>query len=445
MRFPSMVRRLRNTQGGTRSTRSTPYNTPYPYVPVPPVDPPPPDTRPPKLYILVSPGVAYGPFEVVFAWSEPVTGFEKDKIRIEGIPRKVNSFEEDENQPGKRYIMNVTPTRIQGGDIRFIVRANQVQDAAGNWNNEEEEATVTVAPDTYTFTHLPAGTPQPTYPYPRGMAVDRIPADQDPPTPPDYAVVVEPPVPIPDVPALQVQGERELSDFEKAVAKVVFKGSPSFTDDVYEDELKIKHDFGTPGDGAGSYANGLITMKNIKFPLTPALTASSNVDDFDSSELNSVGMLQYISTLAHEMAHWWQDNQNRHDHKWNMDGRRERLDEYRFNEAQLAAHKFVDKEAHASAVATAAVIEWQLKHRPAGQLINLTHYLQRGADEDVGTVERYMKIRGMDWQGRFGRHTTSPPIGNWMTRAEAETLLADFNTVLTEVRTAEPLPEPDEE
>ena len=145
------------------------------------------------------------------------------------------------------------------------------------------------------------------------------------------------------------------------------------------------------------------------------------------------------------MAHWWQDNQNRHDFKWNMDGRREGEDEYRFNEAQLAAHKFVDKEAHASAVATAAVIEWQLKHRPAGQLINLTSKVQRYKREIVGSVERYMKIRGMDWQSTTARVTTSPPVGNWITRAEAETLLADFNTVLTEVRTAEPLPEPDEE
>ncbi len=43
MRFPSMVRRLRNTQAGMRSTRSTPYT---PYMPEPPVDPPPVDPPP---------------------------------------------------------------------------------------------------------------------------------------------------------------------------------------------------------------------------------------------------------------------------------------------------------------------------------------------------------------------------------------------------------------
>ncbi len=43
MRFPSMLRRLRNTRGGTRSTRSTPYT---PYMPEPPVDPPPVDPPP---------------------------------------------------------------------------------------------------------------------------------------------------------------------------------------------------------------------------------------------------------------------------------------------------------------------------------------------------------------------------------------------------------------
>jgi hypothetical protein len=380
----------------------------------------------------------------VFAWSEPVTGFEEDKIRIEGISQKVNSFEEDENQPGKRYVMNVTPTHIQGGNIRFIVRASQVQDAAGNWNNEEEEATVSVAPDTYTFTNLPPGTPTPTYPPPIGVGVDRFPTDQDPPPPPDYAVLVDQPVP--STPALQVQAERELSDFEKAVAKVVFKTSESFTDDVYENELKIKYKFGTPGGHGGTYSNGLITFFNIKFPLTPNLTASSNVDDFSKAELVSPGMLQYISTLSHEMAHWWQDDQNRQDHKWPAGGFLSYEQNYEFNEAQLQAHKFVDKEAHASAVATAAVIAWQLEHRPAGQLINITSSLNRGGDESVGKVERYMKIRGMEYQNTgFGRHSYSPPVGNWITRADAQMLLADFNTVLTEVRTAEPLPEPDEE
>ena len=44
-------------------------------------------------------------------------------------------------------------------------------------------------------------------------------------------------------------------------------------------------------------------------------------------------------------------------------------DRYQFTEAQLTQNLFVDKEAHASAVATAAVIEWQLTHRPEGQLI----------------------------------------------------------------------------
>ena len=52
MKLASMLRRLRNTQGGTRSTRSTPY-TPYnPYMPEPPTDPCAPlpgETEPPWL------------------------------------------------------------------------------------------------------------------------------------------------------------------------------------------------------------------------------------------------------------------------------------------------------------------------------------------------------------------------------------------------------------
>ena len=50
MRFPSMVRRLRNTQGGTRSTAAspTPYtDTPYPYSPETPT------VQPNKLKIVL--------------------------------------------------------------------------------------------------------------------------------------------------------------------------------------------------------------------------------------------------------------------------------------------------------------------------------------------------------------------------------------------------------
>ena len=444
MKFASMLRRLRNTQGGMGSTAGS-GSMPYPYVPVPPPDPEPPDTRNPTVTILVSPSVPYREFDVVFFWSEIVIGFTQSDVRIEGIPHtKVVAWEEDENQPGRRFILTVRPGDIYGGDIKFIVPAGTAQDETGNWN-EEAEKTTTVRPDTYTFTHLPPGTPQPTYPYPRGMAVERIPADQDPPAPPDYAVVIDSSVPFPTTPALAIQGKRRYSDFEKEIAKVVFKESPSFSEDLFNNKLRIQYELGEVSENKATHFDGLIKVYTANFTLAPAIDGSTNIDSLDVSELNSPGMLQLIWTLAHEMAHWWQDDQNRHDRNWNVDGRREREDEYRFNEAQLVAHKFVGQEAHASAVATAAVIEWQLKHRPAGQLINLTSKVQRYKREIVGSVERYMKIRGMDWQSTTARVTTSPPVGNWITRAEAETLLADFNTVLTEVRTAEPLPEPDEE
>ncbi len=441
MKFPSLLRRLRNTQRGMGSTaKSAP--TPYPYTPVPPPVPEP-DTRSPTVTILVSPSVPYREFDVVFFWSEIVIGFTQSDVRIEGITHTEVAWEEDESQPGRRFILTVRPRDTHGGDIKFIVPAGKAQDEAGNWN-EKAEKTTTVQHDTYIFTHLPAGTPQPTYPYPRGMPVDRIPADQDPPTPPDYAVVVVPQPPFPTTPALQIQGKREFSGLEKEIAKVVFENSPSFSGELFRDKLRIQYKLGTADGNRGGHLKGLITVYNVKFTLAPAIDGSTNINSLEVSELNSPGMLQLVWTLAHEMAHWWQYNQNRHDFKWNRDGVRVEEDQYQFNEAQLAAHKFVDKEAHASAVATAAVIEWQLKHRPAGQLINLTHDLQRGRDEGVGSVERYMKIRGMDWQADFGRHTTSPPIGNWMTRAEAKTLLADFNTVLKEVRTVQPLPRPSE-
>ena len=72
MKFPSMLRRLRNTQAGMRSTRSSP-STPYPYRPIPPPPPPVVDTSRPLTTIHVPPqaDVTRGePFDITVEFSE---------------------------------------------------------------------------------------------------------------------------------------------------------------------------------------------------------------------------------------------------------------------------------------------------------------------------------------------------------------------------------------
>ena len=450
MRFPSMLRRLRNTQGGMGSTaKSAP--APYPYVPVPPPDPEPPDTRSPTVTILVSPSVPYREFDVVFSWSEIVIGFTQSDVKLDGISRTEVAWEEDENQLGRRFILTIRPGDTHGGDLKFIVPAGRAQDAAGNWN-EKAEKTTTVQPDTYTFTNLPPGTPQPTYPYPQGTYFPYDPSTTVP-DPPEYAVPIRrPDAPVPE-PVLTVQAERKHSPFEKHIARTIFENSPSFTDEIFNKKLTIYVDplltSIDPINHSTTYPNathgdGRTGISRAKFPYTPAFDGNTTLDDFTTAELNSPGMLQFIWSFVHELAHWWQNDQNRQDHTWDS-GYREQQDRYRFNEAQLVANKFVDFEAHASAVATYAVIKWQLENRPEGQLINLTKNRDRGHDEEVGSVERYMKIRGMDFQASGRDHTTSPPVGTWITREDAKILLSDFSALVTEITTASPLPEPDEE
>ena len=93
-------------------------------------------------------------------------------------------------------------------------------------------------------------------------------------------------------------------------------------------------------------------------------------------------------------------------------------DRYQFTEAQLTQNLFVDKEAHASAVATAAVIEWQLTHRPEGQLINITSTERASKSEEwVGSVDRYLKIKGMEYQDASDDYNMAPPVGKWITRS----------------------------
>ena len=425
-----------------------PYG-PYDVVPVPPPDPLPDRTRP-RVFIT-GPNeleLVHGPFDVVVEFSQAVTGFEQSEFKTKGAPHRVTAWEEE--IAGERFVATITPTFAEGGDIIFNVDANVAQDAGGNWNLAATELTVTVPQEHFNFTGLPADVPLPTFPYPQTTTIPdpyHLPEGETAPVPPDYAVPVLA-RDTPPEPALTVQAYREFSPLEKRIAEVVFGQSPSFSEAAFENVLEIKYEAELPNGwnaSHGSDGTGKIKISNAKFPYTPALNGDTAVSDLTTAQLNSPGMLAFIFTFAHEMAHYWQSDQNRHLWPRWRSGYKEPHDIYRFNEAQLTVNKFVDKEAQASAVATYAVIEWQLKNRPEGQMINLTTSVRRFPREDCGSLERYMKIRGMPVQGSGRNITTSPPAGVWITKEEAVRLQQDFQLVATEIKTASPLPEPADE
>lgn len=452
MKFESVLRRLRNTQGGgmgsnagSSSTSYTPY-TPYmPYTP----NPPPPVLNPSRptvtIHVPRQEIITHRPFNVTVEFSESVNGFMQAELEVGGTSgASITAWNPDSAY--KNYVATIT-TKNWPGTAIFNVAENVAMNEFGFGNTAAAEVTVNIPQESFNFTGLPPGTPLPTFPYPTASAIipPRLPPGETRPDPPDYAVAVLPPdAPTPE-PVLTVQAKRKLSGLEKRVARTVFGASPSFSDNVFDNTLRIQYEeelIYKDGDRPhGDHDSGKIRVSNARFPFTPAIDGDTELDDLTMAERNSPGMLQLIWTLAHEMTHWWQYHQERHKHKW-TDGYREPEDRYRFNEAQLRANKFVDKEAHASAVATYAVIEWQLQNRPAGQLINITVGGQgnsRPDDEGVGSVYRYMKIRGMDFQVAGRHQTTSPPVGTWITRAEANTLLSDFSVLANEIETASPL------
>ena len=464
MKFASMLRRLRNTQGGMGSTPgsgSTPYT---PYTPVPPepsplINPPVPvpDMSRPTVTIQVPRPeiITHEPFNVTVRFSQPVNGFTQAELNVGGTSgASITAWTPDSYFAN--YVATIT-TSNWPGIATFKVAENVAINEFGFWNTASAEVTVDIPQESFNFTGLPPGTPEPTYPYPQRTYFPYDPSATVP-DPPDYAVPIDrrPDAPVPE-PVLTVQAERKHSPFEKHIARTIFVNSPSFTDEIFDKKLTIYVDplltSIDPINHSTTYPNathgaGLTGISRAKFPYTPAFDGNTTLDDFTTAELNSPGMLQFIWSFVHELAHWWQNDQNRQDHTWDS-GYREQEDRYRFNEAQLVANKFVDKEAHASAVATYAVIKWQLQNRPAGQLINITVGGQgnsRPDREGVGSVHRYMKIRGMDFQASpTADYATAPPVGTWITRGDAETLLLDFNALVTEITTAEPLPEPDEE
>ena len=415
---------------------------------VPPPPPPVVDTSRPLTTIHVPPqrDVTRGePFDITVEFSEPVTGFEQSDLKFSGNPSaSIRTFEARSGD--MEYVFTFTANE---GTITFGVDENVAQNAAGRGNHDAVNAYVTVPPETFTFTGLPANVPLPPFPLPVSPKIVNDP-NVPPPVPPDYAV----PVRVtgsapPKTPELQIQADRIMSPLEDSIVDMVFGDSPSFEKTVTDANVTIavlellEYD---SGDRPNAWTrNGVTEFSQARFKYTPNIDGSSTIDDLTTEQKNSPGMLKYIYVLVHELTHWWQTNQHRQEHVWRS-GYRTNYDRYQFTEAQLTQNLFVDKEAHASAVATAAVIEWQLTHRPEGQLINITSTERSSKSEEwVGSVDRYLKIKGMEYQDASDDYNMAPPVGKWITRADAQTLLADFRLTLNEVRTAQPLPEPDEE
>ena len=88
-----------------------------------------PDTDPPRVTIDAPASHDGRPFEVTFAFSEPVRGFEADDVRITG--GRLTAF--PSQALSARYTVTITP-QTPPANIAFDVPANAAQDAAGNGN-----------------------------------------------------------------------------------------------------------------------------------------------------------------------------------------------------------------------------------------------------------------------------------------------------------------------
>ena len=255
-----------------------------------------------------------------------------------------------------------------------------------------------------------------------------------PPSPPTYAVPMVH-TPLPDTSPIPLQAERRLSELEKAAIDLVFKDSRSFSPTMLANTIEVKVEKkGNRADGEnprGEQLNGLIKIYRDQFRWTDAIDGGSTVGNTD---IFKPGNLEYLNTFIHEAAHWWQEHQNRY---------RDRTPDYEFTYDMLRNVNFPCKEGHASAVATWFIIAWQLKYRPADQLINLTCDGGIPGRWHVGTVERYTEIAKIDFRSTDRNNVTLPPVGTWITRADAEQLACHFKPLIEEIQTAQPLPASD--
>lgn len=198
---------------------------------------------------------------------------------------------------------------------------------------------------------------------------------------------------------LTIHGPRRVSQLEKDAIRLVFGDSDSFSDAKLRDTVRIQvvNEVIVGGENSrGRQENGKIFISKKMNP---------EADDLDHSNTRAntniftPGNLQYLNTLIHEAAHWWERDNNKFT---------TRIGVYGFDYDELRDLDFRCKEQHASAAGTWFVIGWQLEYGSGN--VNLTSR-PRYLPEVVGTVDRYEEIDNIPQTGG----STSPPAGRWVT------------------------------
>ena len=195
---------------------------------------------------------------------------------------------------------------------------------------------------------------------------------------------------------------------EKAAVDLVFWESHKPEEKRIFNELKISFvpDLG-PGM-RGNYANNRIKISIRKFPCTDKMNRTSTIENTD---IFKPGNMQYLNTLIHECTHHWQAHSNRDIPTFG---------EYDFTKNQMMFWD-LDREGHASAIATWFIIEWQRKFA-YGDKVNLT---TKPPGHSVGTVDRYDQILKIPQDEQHGR---------WIPMMTAWEMTKPFSRLLNEVR-----------
>ncbi|MDE0042859.1 MAG: RHS repeat-associated core domain-containing protein, partial [Candidatus Poribacteria bacterium] len=166
-------------------------------------------------------------------------------------------------------------------------------------------------------------------------------------------------------------GLRRLSQLEWDAVYFVFRGTVASTD------LDIEIVEGL-GDNRGLYNGGKI---QISADLYEAAGLNENSTGNNTNRLNPA-VINYLSTLIHEAAHFWQEKYNRH-----TVGK-----DYNFTESELFDNR-LGKEQHASAAQVYFVLAWQVDHD--AEAINLSTWYP---ETFIAPVDRYDAIRPIDHQ-----------------------------------------------
>ena len=207
---------------------------------------------------------------------------------------------------------------------------------------------------------------------------------------------------------LTMHGPRSLNNLEKAAVDLVFWESYKPEEKRIFNKLSISFvpDLG-PGT-RGGYRNNHIEISIRKFPCTDKMNRLSAIGNTD---VFKPGNMDYLNTFIHECTHHWQAHSNRAIPNFG---------EYEFTKNQLMFWD-LDREGHASAVATWFIIEWQLKFA-YGDKVNLTTW---PPGHSVGTVDRYDQILKIPQDEQHGR---------WIPMITAREMTKLFRRLLNEVR-----------